>query len=63
MTIPRHLKIMIALLLALASCKHVSSNTGGPADYEAAFITDRIVTWNITIDDTAWNGLLTAPEI
>jgi len=61
MTIPRQIKIAAALL-ALASCEHVGSGTGGPADYEAAFITDRIVTWNVTVDDADWSALLLDPE-
>jgi spore coat protein CotH len=61
MTTQRQITIAAALLV-LASCEHVGSGTGGPADYEAAFITDRIVTWNVTVEDTDWSALLVDPE-
>ncbi len=61
MTMRRRINI-VAALLVLASCEHVGSGTGGPADYEAAFITDRIVTWNITVEDADWSALLLDPE-
>ncbi len=61
MKIPRHVQAA-AVLLVLAACNRTSNGTGGPADYDAAFVQDRIVTWNITVEDTAWNALLTDPE-
>lgn len=54
--------VAVSVVGLTAACNRSNGGGSNPVDYEAVFVQDRIVNWNISIPAEIWNSMPSSPD-